>query len=460
MSERRVCAVTVAWNCREQVLALVGSVLAQDWPGLDVVVVDNASEDGTADAVAAAHPGVRVVRNRENRGGAGGFSDGIRSAWGDGHDAYWLLDGDALADGGALAPLVAALDEDPSAGAVCSQIAVLGNPSVVQEEGGGVDPVRGAAWTLRGGEAVERSRRPHPVGYGAACSLLIRREALAACGPFRDDLFVFYDDIEWGVRAARHGWKTVAVPASVVFHPPHASKPVQPWRIYYSLRNHLEFMRCHGHGMGAAWHRLRRCCETAMRASRLTRWRESSLAEAVRAALDDAAAGRLGRRDGLRGLESRPDGWRLSSPESWPPGPVVVVPPVHPGESASMLAGLSAVLRDRSVLVLTTAGHPSPSGWPSRPIPVGGRARRQAIRQALAAPGAVAVFGECEVPVPNPWLAVRWRLGAAWVPDDGAWPTSTGLEGAWMTAGALRSGTWAWLRMFFREVNTGQVRLP
>ena len=72
------------------------------------MLVDNASSDGTVDAVRAAYPDVRVLALPRNTGGAGGFALGVADALGRGADLLWLLDDDGVPEPGALAALVAA----------------------------------------------------------------------------------------------------------------------------------------------------------------------------------------------------------------------------------------------------------------------------------------------------------------------------------------------------------------
>jgi rhamnopyranosyl-N-acetylglucosaminyl-diphospho-decaprenol beta-1,3/1,4-galactofuranosyltransferase len=97
-------AVVVTYNRKDFLARLLPSLLAQTRPLDAVYVVDNASTDGTDSFLAsqyAEHPVVRVLRLDTNSGGSGGFYAGVRQAYLDGHDWFWLMDDDvvALSDG-------------------------------------------------------------------------------------------------------------------------------------------------------------------------------------------------------------------------------------------------------------------------------------------------------------------------------------------------------------------------
>ena len=108
----RVVAVVVTWNRRGLLLESLLAVTGQN--AAAVVVVDNASTDGSADLVAERFPEVDLVRLQANIGGAGGFAAGVdRAVSNHGADLVWLLDDDTVPEPGALAALVDARERHP-----------------------------------------------------------------------------------------------------------------------------------------------------------------------------------------------------------------------------------------------------------------------------------------------------------------------------------------------------------
>src|SRR5262249_14986996 len=106
----KVTAVVVTYNRRDLLLESLAAVLAQNRAPDSVIVVDNASADGTADAVRKAFPGVQLAELARNSGGAGGFAAGLALALAGAADLIWLMDDDTVPEPGALAALLAARD--------------------------------------------------------------------------------------------------------------------------------------------------------------------------------------------------------------------------------------------------------------------------------------------------------------------------------------------------------------
>ncbi len=131
MTERpRVRVVLVNYNGGELTMRSLQSLRKADWPAecLEVVLVDNASSDGVVDAVRHDFPEVQIIQSPVNTGFAGGCNLGLQDLEGIDHAA--LLNPDAVAEPGWLAPLVDALEADPTAGAACSKI--LFEPAFVE----------------------------------------------------------------------------------------------------------------------------------------------------------------------------------------------------------------------------------------------------------------------------------------------------------------------------------------
>ncbi|BCZ86518.1 glycosyltransferase family 2 protein [Thermus thermophilus] len=95
MSER-ICAVIVTYNRKELLRECLKAVLSQTRPPDHVLVVDNASTDGTPEMLQEEFPQVEVLRLPENQGGAGGFHEGMKRAYEQGFDWLWLMDDDGL----------------------------------------------------------------------------------------------------------------------------------------------------------------------------------------------------------------------------------------------------------------------------------------------------------------------------------------------------------------------------
>jgi GT2 family glycosyltransferase len=222
----RVCAVVLNWNGREDTLRCLESLKTDPFDALDVVLVDNGSRDGSLDAVAAAFPSVRCVRNSENVGIARGFNQGIEQASALGSDYVFFLNNDATLEPGCLRALVAAAEAMPEA-------AILA-PLIVEEalDGGGSPEVwyAGGSFSLFLGvpehdgrhatvpAPAARAAAPREVTFATGCALLVRRRLFETIGRFDERFFAYAEDADLALRARAAGARIVFVPWARVRH--------------------------------------------------------------------------------------------------------------------------------------------------------------------------------------------------------------------------------------------------
>ena len=255
-----VTVVTVTYEAGDLVLECLRSLRDQELGGLRmaVVVVDNASTDGTADRVARAHPEVRLLRSPVNLGFAGGNNLALREV---ASPYVVLLNNDAVAEPGAVAALVRALaDGGERLAAVTATVllagrfraagpdddAVVDGPdgrwvdvvlvnstgNVVRQDGYGAD--RG--WLAR--DATHRPERDVFGFCGAAAAL--RTSALRDVGLFDEDFFLYYEDsdLSWRLRLA--GYRVEHCAHAVVRHR-HAASSGEGSEVFrfHDTRNRL-----------------------------------------------------------------------------------------------------------------------------------------------------------------------------------------------------------------------------
>ena len=241
-----VIAVMVVWNGKDFLCQAIDSVLQTLRSEDDFLIVDNGSTDGSFELIRQEYPDVAVLQTHNNLGGAGGFNAGVSFALQSERCKYvWLLDNDILVDACALQPLINVLESNFHAAAVGSQICIFDSPDTIQEIGANYSPWLGTLQTLHTGEQrLPVGTAPYRVDYLAACSLLIKSEVIRNEGLFKD-FFVFYDDVEWGLRINQMGLELWAVPSSVIWHHFNILKPTIPWREYYKKRNHAVCLAMH-----------------------------------------------------------------------------------------------------------------------------------------------------------------------------------------------------------------------
>lgn len=249
MSTPDLTAIVIAADVRDEVLTALRSL--EDHRGaleLQVILVDNGSRDGTADAVEAAFPAVEVVRLASNRG-VPARNEGLRRARGR-HRAF--LDSDAQVTPGALETLVAALDENPEIGLVGPRLVypdgrlqlstrrfppvllpILRRPPLGRffEDGPTI------RHHLMADAPHDRRRR---VEYVLGACQVFRAEAQAAAGEIDGRIWYGHDDADWCFKIRRAGFDVVYVPDAVVVHDYRRTSARNPFS-----RFALRFLRAH-----------------------------------------------------------------------------------------------------------------------------------------------------------------------------------------------------------------------
>lgn len=224
-------AVVVNWNTREHLDRCLAALAADAAGGLvEVVVVDNASGDGSAELVGERHPWAGLIASGANLGFGGGANlglEGSRSPW------SLVLNADVELNGGALRRLLAAGEADPGAGILA--------PRLVSPRG--VDPVFAFPSVLRTALEVAGMRRfpsrrlrnwieygadwdperSGPIDWPMGAAILIRREAWAAAGGFDPDQFMYAEDLDLAWRVRRAGWRAIYVAEAIGAHAGGAS---------------------------------------------------------------------------------------------------------------------------------------------------------------------------------------------------------------------------------------------
>jgi rhamnopyranosyl-N-acetylglucosaminyl-diphospho-decaprenol beta-1,3/1,4-galactofuranosyltransferase len=237
-----VVAVVVTWNRCALLMESLAAVLAQSPPPHRVVVVDNASTDGTPQVVRERFPEVDLLVAAANSGGAGGFTRGIARALEEhGPDLLWLLDDDTVPLPGALGALVTAYDSYPGGPDGRSPRPALVASRVVWTDGRAHPMNTPRAKPLA--RAQERRRAAVvgcvPVRSASFVSVLCEAAAVRERGLPIADYFLWNDDFEFTTRLLR-GRAGLLCPASTVEHRTGSfgSTDVDPGeRFFYEVRN-------------------------------------------------------------------------------------------------------------------------------------------------------------------------------------------------------------------------------
>jgi GT2 family glycosyltransferase len=216
-SEIIVSVIVVNYNGRHLLDACFRSLERQTLSrnSYEIVLIDNASIDGSVEFVRERFRSVRTLSMPRNLGFAAGNNIGFRIARG---QYMAILNSDAEAHSDWLTRMIAAIEQSPSIGGVASKICFRHEPSRINSAG--LLLYRDGRGGDRGYLELDVGQYETPMEVFAACgaAAMYRREMIAELGGFDERLFMYYEDLDLAWRARRRGWKFVYEPRAIVLH--------------------------------------------------------------------------------------------------------------------------------------------------------------------------------------------------------------------------------------------------
>jgi hypothetical protein len=237
----RTAAVVVTWQGGATTDRCVESLLAQDRPPDEVIVVDNASGPAERERLRAGvgmRPSVRLLLLDDNRQFAGGLNAGSRAALAAGAERVLLLNNDTVVAPDALRLLGDALDRAPGAGIAGPRVVDLRNREHVLSAGErhSLALLCVPRTLLRYRRALDRA---YPVRGVVGCALLVTRACFEAVGGFSEEIAVYYEDVDFCLAAHARGFGALVEPRAVVAHDGWRgfAAGLTPWAAYLKARN-------------------------------------------------------------------------------------------------------------------------------------------------------------------------------------------------------------------------------
>lgn len=215
MPDPHISVIIPNWNGARHLPICLDSLHAQTRQDVEIIVVDNASTDGSQSLLARHHPTVRLIALSENRGFTGACNAGLQAAAG---DILVLLNNDTEADPDWLAAVASAFERHPEAGAVASKMLLYDQRDVFHTAGDfyrldGIPGNRGV-WQRDVGQYDCEDYVFSACGGSAA----YRRAMVTEIGLLDDAFFFSCEDLDMGWRAQLAGWRCIYAPAAVVYH--------------------------------------------------------------------------------------------------------------------------------------------------------------------------------------------------------------------------------------------------
>jgi len=244
-----IVAIVLSFDKRETTLACLRSLRDVNYAPLEVIVVDNGSKDGSADAVAAAFPEFHLVRNQTNRGPAGGRNAGL-AFMAERFDPRWVFfaDNDTSFDKDVLRHLASALMAAPDAGIACPKAYQCEPSTTLFSTGVHVDFARASVYDIGCGEEdCGQHDRARTVPACGSFGMLVDAAVLRALGGWDERFHPYgWEDVDLCLRAAGAGYTTLYAPRAVLYHAGgRAGRGVVPAYEAHKVRHFLLLLRRH-----------------------------------------------------------------------------------------------------------------------------------------------------------------------------------------------------------------------
>ena len=295
---RTLAVVVLSWNgaalTRDALRSLMACRVPEAWR-IHMLVVDNASTDGSPQMVRDEFPQLELLALAENRRFAGGNNAGIQRALELGADAVMLVNNDVVADPGLVEKLIAALGDEPTAAAAAPLIYFAPPSDRIWYAGGRCRP-----WLAHSSHRAIRERDHgqyrsiEETGYLTGCCLMAKGEAWRSVGLLDERYFIYAEDADWCQRARAAGYKLLFVPTARLWHRVSASSggAMNAWKVYQRLRANVTLWSRNARGLSRLTWLPAMLAQQAAYAVWLLLRGHAAAAGAVPRALLDAATGK------------------------------------------------------------------------------------------------------------------------------------------------------------------------
>jgi GT2 family glycosyltransferase len=243
-----VTAVVLNWCGEEDTAACIRSLLGSDYPRLRILLVDNASPDGSGERLRTRFPELEHLSTERNLGYTGGNNVGLEHALSSGTDYVLILNNDTLVEADCVSKLVESAVAFPEAGAVGGKILYHDAPERTWFAGGALSHTRVLGVHLREGELDSNplGGEVEEVSFLTGCCLLLSARALSRVGGFAEDFFAYGEDVDLSLRLNASGYRLLYQPGARVLHRVSVDgTPPSAFQIFHRDRNRRRLVRHH-----------------------------------------------------------------------------------------------------------------------------------------------------------------------------------------------------------------------
>lgn len=247
MKYPKVIVMTLNWNRKEDTIECIKSLFELDYPNYEIVVVDNGSTDGSAQAFKQNSPNISVIENKTNLGYGGGFNVGIKYALNQRIKYVLIINNDAIADKNMLTELVKVAENDTNIGIVTGKVYSYYDPNRLQTCGKIVNFFSGDSNNVGEGEIdIGQCEEIKEYEFLDDVFWLVKTEVFKKAGMYDRNFFIYYEEVDLCAKVSKAGFKLMYTPYAKIWHKGQATSTgggVNPIYTYYMARNRIVFMR-------------------------------------------------------------------------------------------------------------------------------------------------------------------------------------------------------------------------
>jgi len=238
-----VSLITINFNSTPVTVALLQSLQKFPYPNLEVIVVDNASQQDPTAVLKEVMPTAIIMRSETNLGFAGGNNLGVKQATG---KYLFFINNDTEVTENAILKLVAVLQSHANAGAVCPKFHFFFHPGVLEYAGYNRMNFFTARATMRGNKEIDSGQfnQLEETHYAHGGGMLVPRSVIETIGMMPEYYFLYYEELDWCEMMKRSGFKIYIEPNALIYHKESMSTgKASPLKTYYLTRNRILFIR-------------------------------------------------------------------------------------------------------------------------------------------------------------------------------------------------------------------------
>ncbi|NJD54594.1 MAG: glycosyltransferase family 2 protein [Candidatus Methanoperedens sp.] len=240
----KVVIIIINWNGKQDTIECLTSLKKIDYSNFEIIIVDNASTDGSIECFRETFPEVTLIGNLQNLGFSGGFNVGIQKAIERAADYVLCLNNDTILDRGFLKELVIVGEQNNDIGGLGPKEYDYSNPKKIIYAGGKIGLIRSKNY--RCGE-IDTGQCEKYIKTEMLCgaAIMLKTKALLNIGLFDSDYFFGSEDKDIAIRLMRSGYNIMYVPSAKFWHKRRGSTSgkIGPLNVYFYLRNYLLLVR-------------------------------------------------------------------------------------------------------------------------------------------------------------------------------------------------------------------------